>query len=120
MLHHYYLDKHARYERRHARFAEHGLKVLRLDAERPPEDNARLIMDRLVHPYVTNGQACLLSHPGALPRLSGSRRRAVPSKASQVAARPARVVEFVGLPGAGKTTAARWLADRLAKTKPRR
>ena len=39
----------------------------------------------------------------------------MPSKASQVAARPARVVEFVGLPGAGKTTAARWLADRLAK-----
>ena len=38
-------------------------------------------------------------------------------KASQVAARP-RVVEFVGLPGAGKTTAARWLADRLTRTKP--
>ena len=62
MLHHYYLDKHARYERRHARFAEHGLKVLRLDAERPPEDNARLIMDQLVHPYVTNGQAYASSH----------------------------------------------------------
>jgi hypothetical protein len=61
-LRQYYVDKHARYERRHARFAEHGLKVLRLDAERPPEDNARLIMDRLVHPFVTNGQAYASSH----------------------------------------------------------
>ena len=56
-LHQYYLEKHARYERRYARFAEHGLKVLRLDAERPAEDNARLIIDQLVHPYVTNGRA---------------------------------------------------------------
>jgi thymidylate kinase len=39
----------------------------------------------------------------------------MPSKASQMGARPARVVEFVGLPGAGKTTAARWLAQRLAE-----
>jgi thymidylate kinase len=43
----------------------------------------------------------------------------VSSKASQVAARPARVVEFVGLPGAGKTTAAHWLAERLAKDEAR-
>lgn len=42
-------------------------------------------------------------------------RRRVPSKASHVGARPARVVEFVGLPGAGKTTAAHRLADRLAQ-----
>ena len=39
----------------------------------------------------------------------------MPSNVSQAAARPARVVEFVGLPGAGKTTAARWLAERLAE-----
>jgi hypothetical protein len=77
MLHHYYLDKHARYERRHARFAEHGLKVLRLDAERPPEDNARLIMDQLVHPYVTNGQAYASSHQARYheaPRIEEVRR----------------------------------------------
>ena len=37
------------------------------------------------------------------------------SNGSQVTAQPARVVEFVGLPGAGKTTAARWLAERLAQ-----
>jgi len=77
MLHHYYLDKHARYERRHARFAEHGLKVLRLDAERAPEDNARLIMDQLVHPYVTNGQAYASSHQARYreaPRIEEVRR----------------------------------------------
>jgi hypothetical protein len=61
-LRQYYADKHARYERRYARFAEHGLKVLRLDAERPPEANARLIIDRLVHPYVTNRRAYASSH----------------------------------------------------------
>src|SRR5688572_23870548 len=42
-------------------------------------------------------------------------RRRMPSKADQVVPRPARVVEFIGLPGAGKTTAARWLAQRLAE-----
>lgn len=39
----------------------------------------------------------------------------MPSNNSQVVARPARVIEFVGLPGAGKTTAARWLAARLTE-----
>jgi thymidylate kinase len=43
----------------------------------------------------------------------------MPSKASEAVARPARVVEFVGLPGAGKTTAARWLAERLARDEAR-
>jgi hypothetical protein len=62
MLRQYYEDKQARYERRYARFAEHGLKVLRLDAERPPEANARLIIDELVHPYVTNRRAYASSH----------------------------------------------------------
>jgi thymidylate kinase len=61
-LHQYYLDKHARYEQRYARFAKHGLKVLRLDAQQPPEDNARLIMDRLVQPYVTSERASAFSH----------------------------------------------------------
>jgi thymidylate kinase len=37
----------------------------------------------------------------------------------QVAARPARVIEFIGLPGAGKTTAARRLAERLAEDEAR-
>jgi hypothetical protein len=55
-LRQYYLEKQARYEQRCSRFAQHGLKVLRLDAERPPEENARLIIDRLIHPYVTNGR----------------------------------------------------------------
>jgi thymidylate kinase len=61
-LHQYYLDKHARYEQRYARFAKHGLKVLRLDAQQPPEDNARLIMDRLVQPYITSEGASAFSH----------------------------------------------------------
>jgi hypothetical protein len=56
-LRQYYLEKQARYEKRYSRFAAHGLNVLRLDAERPPEENARLIIDRLVQPYVTNGRA---------------------------------------------------------------
>jgi hypothetical protein len=56
-LRQYYLEKQARYQQRYLRFTQHGLKVLRLDAERPPEENARLIIDRLVHPYVTSGRA---------------------------------------------------------------
>jgi thymidylate kinase len=56
-LRRYYLEKQARYQQRYLRFAQHGLKVFRLDAERPPEENARLIIDRLVRPYVTSGRA---------------------------------------------------------------
>lgn len=56
-LYQYYLDKHARYERRCSRFVRHGMKVLRIDAERSAEENARLIIDSLVHPYATNGRA---------------------------------------------------------------
>jgi hypothetical protein len=56
-LRQYYLEKQARYQQRYARFAQHGLQVLRLDAARPPEENARLVIDRLVHPYVTSGRA---------------------------------------------------------------
>lgn len=58
----YYAERHARYEQRYSRFAEYGLKVLRLDAERTPEENARLILDRLVQPYVTNATVCGSSH----------------------------------------------------------
>jgi hypothetical protein len=61
-LYQYYLERHARYERKCSRFAEHGLKVLRLDAQRPPEANARVIIDELVHPYVTNRRAYASSH----------------------------------------------------------
>ncbi|HSA88370.1 MAG TPA: hypothetical protein VLF42_00555, partial [Burkholderiales bacterium] len=61
-LHQYYLERHARYERRYSRFIEHGLKVLRLDAERPPEENARQVIDRLVHPHVANRRAHASSH----------------------------------------------------------
>ena len=92
--------------------------MLRLDAERPPEDNARLIMDQLVHPMSRTDRRT--SSPQVRYREAPDRGGAPCRRASQVAARPARVVEFVGLPGAGKTTAARWLADRLARTKPRR
>ena len=66
-LHQYYLERHARYQRRYSRFAQHGLKVLRLDARRPPEENARLIVDRLVHPYVTTGRAYAYSHQVRYP-----------------------------------------------------
>jgi hypothetical protein len=61
-LYQYYLERHSRYQRKYRRFAEQGLKVLRLDAERPVEENARLIIDRLVYPYVTTGRAYAYSN----------------------------------------------------------
>jgi hypothetical protein len=57
VLHRYYVERHARYQRRRSRFAEHGLKIIRLDAERAPEENARLIIDRLVEPYLMHRRA---------------------------------------------------------------
>lgn len=61
-LRQYYAERQACYEQRYSRFAECGMKVLRLDAERTPEENARLILDRLVQPYVTNARVCASSH----------------------------------------------------------
>jgi shikimate kinase len=45
------------YERRYSLFERHGMKVLRLDGERSADDNARLIIDRIIQPYVTTGGA---------------------------------------------------------------
>lgn len=67
-LREFYAEIYPSYLRRYSLFRRHGMKVLRLDGERPAEDNARLIVERIIRPYPTAGEG----PAGAPPKERGA------------------------------------------------